>query len=230
MKKSNKKLIMDHVILVVVISFTFGCIATTHRTANTLEKKQLSTSAHYLRAENLEESDARPIHLTGIDFRYGIFNRLDIGAVHTWDATKDNEGGFSSIWGDVKIQLTNNDRGDNKPVLSTGLLKGYIYDPDIKLHVTSLPLYFSYDHNRSITSTLFFRYELIREGFIPSDIFRNPRLHVGSSIQFKLAEDSSERWQPKFSLGLGYFNSLSGDPGDASGLTFNVGISIDSPF
>jgi hypothetical protein len=133
-------------------------------------------------------------------------------------------------FGGCQNSAQKNDIGDNKPVLSTGLLKGYIYDPDIKLHVTSLPFYFGYDHNRSITSTLFFRYELIREGFIPSEIFRNPRLHLGSSIQFKLMEDNSVRWQLKFSLGVGYFNSLSGDPEDSSGLTFNAGIFIDSPF
>jgi hypothetical protein len=103
MKKSDKKVVLDHMILGIVIAFTFGCIATTHRTAHTLEQGQISTSAHYLRAENLEESDAQPIHLTGVDFRYGIFDRLDIGVLHTWDARKDNEGGFSSIWGMSKF-------------------------------------------------------------------------------------------------------------------------------
>lgn len=228
MEKKKRNIIIDHLIILISLAFGLGCIATTHRTAHTLEKGQYSVSAHYLQAKN-EQNSYDPIHLAGLDLRFGLHDRFDLGVLHSWDLTKGNEGIYSSLWSDLKVQITNPDNIPGKPVLSSGILKGYIYDSDVKLHVTSIPVYLSYGHSESITSTAFLRYELIRNDYMPDRIFEDPRIHLGGNLEYKINNGGHARWQPKLSVGVGYFNSLTGASDGPSGLTINAGFTIDSP-
>jgi hypothetical protein len=158
-----------------------------------------------------------------------LHDRFDLGVLHSWDLTKGNEGIYSALWGDLKVQITNPDNILGKPVLSSGILKGYIYDSDVKLHVTSIPVYLSFGHTESITSTAFLRYELIRNDYVPDRIFEDPRIHAGGHLEYKINNGGHTRWQPKLSVGIGYFNSLTGASDGPSGLTINAGFTIDSP-
>ncbi len=226
----NRILFVWRDVLMVLSAFGlfFGCIATSHRSARTLDEDQVSVSASYLRAEDIDESESEPIHLAAIDGRLGLAKGIDIGVMHTWDFTRGNENAFATLWGDVKFQLTNRDNKPQTPTLSAGLKKGFIYDSDIKLHVTSVPFMLDYRLNESVTPFFFFRYELIRDSFIPDRVFESSRNIFGVGAEFLLGSRDPSRWQPKLGLTVGTFNSLTGGEGNRC-LTFNVGLSIDSP-
>ena len=64
---------------------TFGCFASSYKTAKTLEPKQVALGAGYMRLENLENSDADGIDLLDLNFRYGIGKGFDMGLAHTFD-------------------------------------------------------------------------------------------------------------------------------------------------
>jgi hypothetical protein len=219
---------LEYFVVIGAVLFFFGCIASSHRSARTLEQGQISLSGSYLRAENLEESEAEPIHLAALDMRYGLARGIDAGIMHTWDFTPDNDNAFNTIWGDVKFQLTNRDNLLKHPTLSVGILKGYIYHEDAELHMTSLPFILDYPINQNFTPFVYYRYELIRDSFIPDNIVENIRSTFGAGLDINLSKNLSDKWYPKLGISLGTFNSLSGGEGDR-GLIINFGLSFNSP-
>lgn len=209
------------------ILFFFGCIASSHRTARTLDEGQVSFGGSYLRAEDTEDSKATPIQLLAIDGRVGVARGLDFGLMHTWDITEKNENQFATMWGDVKVQLSNRDNIIGKPIFSLGLMKGYVYDQNIKDHITSVPFMLSVPVSDYLTPTLMYRHEIISRDFVPSSL-DNPRSTWSLGMEIDLMKPSSQSWTPKLGLSVGTFNSLTGGPGDR-GLILNVGLSVDSP-
>lgn len=208
--------------------FFFGCIATTHRSAKTLDPGQFSLSGSYLRAENLEEGDAEPVQLIALDSRFGLIRGLDMGFMHTWDVSKDNENMYATYWGDFKVQLTNRDNITGKPIFSLGLMKGHVYHEDAKYHITTFSPMLSIPIDEYVTPFMIYRHELIRQKkFLPDD-FDDPRRMFVLGMEVNLLKPAPKRWIPKLGLSIGTYNSLDGGEGD-DGLTLNFGLSIDSP-
>lgn len=207
-----------------VAFFFFGCIASMHRTARITKPKQVSMSGSYMQARTIEEFDDTPVQLYAFDVRTGIAKRADIGFMHTWDASKDNENAFASVWGDFKVQLSNLDNRALRPSISTGLIKGYAYKESTQLHFTSLPILFSMPVNKKITPFFNYRYELISDDFMPESM-ENPRHMFAFGAEVKLT--SSGGWQPTLNFCVGRYNGIDG--GDNPGLIFNAGFVFDSP-
>jgi hypothetical protein len=226
MKKQSLLIWKDGCFLIGMAFFFFGCIATTHRSAKTLEPGQFSLGAGYVQAENLEES-TDSIQLVSVDARVGTGRGFDMGLMHTWDVTSENEGVFATFWGDCKWQLTNREYLFNKIILSTGLMKGYVYDEEAKFHITTLPVYLSLPLNERFTPYFIYRFELIGEEFIPSSL-RNPRHTFALGVEANLWKYDPTRIMPKLGLSIGTMNSLLGGSGDQE-LIFNLGLSIDTP-
>lgn len=207
--------------------FLFGCIASTHRGPETLAPKQVSLGAGYLRAENLEESNAEPVQLVALDARMGLEKGVDAGIMHTWDITKDNENGFATVWADMKFQVSNKDNIPGRPIFSFGIQKGYIYDEEIDAHITSIPLMLGLPVNENVTPFLLYRHELFSEGFFP-EILEDPRRTIALGVDINLRKPEPGKWTPRMGLCIGQYNSLDGGDGDG-GLIVNIGFSIDSP-
>lgn len=189
MKTRDRTRWMDYFIVITSVLLFFGCIASTHRSARTLEPEQISVGGSYLRAENLEQSEGEPIHLAALDIRYGLAHGIDAGIMHTWDFTSGNDNAYNTFWGDIKVQLTNRSNLPQKPTLSVGLMKGYIYDENAELHVTSLPLVVDYSVNNNFTPFFYYRYELIRDDFIPDRLTEDIRHTYGIGFEVNLSNN-----------------------------------------
>ncbi len=229
MKRTKELYWRDIVVIVCIGGFFFGCIASSVRTAKTLHAGQASIGASYLRAEDAERSGQTPVQLLSIDGRIGITKGLDGGIMHTWDLTQDNENKFATIWGDVKWQLTNLDNSIGKPILSLGLMKGYVYDESAKFHITTLPIMLSVRVSDYVTPTLTYRHELISEDFIPQSL-EDPRSSWLMGVEIALTKPDETNWMPKVGFAIGTFNSLMGGSSGDRGLVFNVGLTVDSPW
>ena len=72
-------------------------------------------------------------------------------------------------------------------------------------------------------------YELISEGIIPQS-FADPRHTFAIGLEYGLLKPDPNKWNPKFAIGLGTLNSLSGEPDTDNELLFNFGLIIDSPY
>jgi hypothetical protein len=206
--------------------FFFGCIASAHRSAKTIKPGEISIGGSYLLAKNMEESGAEPIHLMALDSRVGIARGFDMGIMHTWDFSNDNDNAFATFWGDFKVQLTNRDNSILKPIFSIGLMKGYVYHEDAETHITTYPFMFGIPLNESFNVTPFFiyRFELISEEFVPKDSEIRHTFALG--IEANMREQGPHRLTPKFGFSIGTFNSLAGGEGD-NGLILNIGLSVD---
>lgn len=221
---------IDFLFILGISVFFFSCIATTYHTAKTLEPGQGSFSAGYMQARSTEEFSADPVQFTGLNARIGVFNGVDFGLEHAWDITKESENSMATVWGDCKVQLTNRDYQYKRPILSTGLLKGYVYKKDAQMHITSLPVMLGMPLNDRFIPTLLYRYELIGESFIPSgESFDNPRHTFALGFEYDLKKPDPSIWSPKLALSLGTLNSLSGGSEDDNVLFFNFGLKINSP-
>jgi hypothetical protein len=233
MEMTNRLTPLDGFVLAAALAFSLGCITTAHRPARTIDPGQISVGGSYVRAQRAvitDIPDAEPIQLAALDARFGAARGVDFGIAHTWDMTADNEGAFNTLWGDVKVQLTNRDNLERVPTLSTGLLKGYLYDTgdeDGGIHITSIPLVLDYRINRALTPFVFYRYELVRESFIPSDVFSDIRHTFGIGAEIDLAPGTGG-WRPKLGLAIGRYNSLDGGDGH-SGTILNAGLTLTSP-
>lgn len=225
--KTRLLIAKDYAVMAGIVALFLGCIASSHRSAKTLDKGQGSIGASYLMAQNMEDTDADPIHLAAIDYRGGIARGFDFGIMHTWDINKDNDNLYSTFWGDCKVQLTNRNNEIGKPVISLGLMKGYVYHEKSKHHITTVPILFSIPLNAYVTPTLIYRHELIGKKFVP-ETTQNPRRTFALAVEFSLIDKSSKLWVPKIGLSVGTFNSLIGGDGD-QGLIFNIGFSVDTP-
>ena len=233
MKLINPKPInrIDIIFILGVSLFFFSCIATTYHVAKTLEPGQGSLSAGYMQARSIEEISEEPVQLVGFNGRIGISRGFDLGTEYTWDISKENENAFATIWGDCKYQITNKSNELGKPILSTGLLKGYVYDEEAKTHISSLPVMLSIPINDRITSTLMYRYELLSDEFIPShrEYFENPRHTFALGLECGLSQPDYNKWNPKLALSVGTLNSLVGGEGD-NVLILNFGLILNSPY
>jgi hypothetical protein len=227
MKSRASPLWKDCVFLLGAAFFFFGCIASAHRSGRTLDSGQFSVSGSYLRAENMEESDAEQVQLVALDGRFGLIRGLDMGVMHTWDISKDNDNMFATFWGDFKVQLTNRDNLIGRPIFSTGLMKGYVYDENAELHITTLPVWLSIPVNEYLTPYFMYRFEKVSDDFMPEDL-EDERSTFVLGTEINLVRPTPHRWMPKLGLSIGTFNSLMGGEGDR-GLTLNLGLCVDSP-
>ena len=209
--------------------FFFSCIATTYRTAKTLEPGQASLSTGYMQARSVEEMSGEPVQLVGLNGRIGVSRGFDLGTEYTWDISKENENAFGTIWGDCKIQLTNKDNEFLKPVLSTGLLKGYIHHEEAKIHVSSLPVMLSLPINDRVNSTFLYRYELFSEGFVPTSLV-DPRHTFALGVEYGLSKPDNQKWATKLTFSVGTLNSLDGCSEGDNVLIFNLGFIFNSPY
>lgn len=229
MKKSKPTGWNDLLFLMGVGFFFFSCIATTSHLARTLDPGQGELVAGYIQGRNLESLSSDPVQLIGLNGRIGVVDNLDVGVEHVFDVSKENDNDFASLWGDLKWQLTNKENVEKKLTMATGLLKGYMYDQDTKIHATALPLYFSVPVTDRFTPFFNYRYELISNDFLPnSESFNNPRHSINLGLEYCLGKPDSKKWIPKFDVGIGYLNSLTGGEG-ADVLLLNFGFKLTSP-
>lgn len=221
---------MDVAFIVGAGLFFFSCIATTLQTARTKAPGQVELSAGYLQSRGTDDTEEDvPIQLIGMNARVGVWENLDVGLEHTLDLTKDNDAYFNTIWGDVKYQVSNHANEDKKLTFSSGLLKGYVYNGDVSVHITTLPLYFSVPVNNRVTPTFMYRYGLISDGFFPdSDSFDDPRHTFMLGIEYALRNPDAAKWLPKFAASIGTMQSFQDD--NSGAFLFNFGFKLDSPF
>ena len=217
----------DCLFLLTAAFFFVGCIASAHRSGKTLDPGQFSLSASYLCAENWDEPSDDPVQLIAYDTRFGVKRGLDMGILHTWDVTSNNDNLFATIWGDFKLQLTNRGNATGKPIVSLGLMKGYVYDDRVERHITSLPLTLSIPLSETVTPYLGYRHELVGEDFLPSDL-NDPRSTFLAGVEVHLRKTEAHQWTPKLGLCVGTFNSLEGGEGDRAVL-LNFGFTLDLP-
>jgi len=230
MKNSYQFNRMDFIFILSTGIFFFSCIATTLQTAHTKAPGQAELSAGYLQARSIEEFSETPVQLLGLDARIGVARNFDMGIEHTFDLSKDNEGMFKTFWGDAKYQFTNHNNDFNKLTFSSGLIKGYAYDEDAQIHITTLPLYFSLPVNNRLIPTFSYRYDLLSEDFFPnSESFEDPRHTFILGIEYALKEPDPTKWIPKFAFSLGTLQSFNGDS-DSGMFLFNFGFKFDSPY
>ena len=223
----NKTGKFDFIFILGIAFFFFSCVASTLHTAKTMEPGQGSFSTGYMQARSSEEFAAEPVQLIGLNGRMGVARGFDLGTEYTLDISKENENTFATIWGDGKVQLTNRDNQLLKPIISTGLLKGYVYNEEI--HISSLPVIFSLPISDKLTCTINYRYELLSEGIIPTSL-ENPRHTFSVGMEYGLRKQNQEEWIPKLAFSLGTLNSLTGEPDTDNVFIFNLGLKINSPY
>jgi hypothetical protein len=226
--KTNNFSWKDWLILMGPVIFFFGCIASSQKSVKTLKTGQVSVGGSFMACTNLDNSDANNINLFDLDFRAGVGSGIDLGLMYTIDISEGHENEYGTIWGDFKAQLTNRENIVGEPILSVGLMKGYIHEAET--NVTSIPLWFGVPVSEYVTPSLLYRLEFLSDDFIPhGDNFDNPRHTIALNSEFNLTKPNKNDWITKIGVSLGFFNSLDGGNGD-SGLIFNVGISVDSPY
>ena len=215
----------DYFFLLVAVVFLFGCVASSHRSGKTLDQGQFSIGMAYDGLIDLEESDADMIHLLALDGRIGVLDGLDVGLAHTWDITGDHEGLYSTWWGDAKVQLNNRDEVLGTPIVSLGVIKGYVYDEVADAHITSFPMIISVPMSETVTPYFIYRFENISADFIPSE-WTDPRhgFFLGSEIEL----GSAGTFTPVLGVDVGLMNSLSGGEGNTM-FVLNAGVSFNTP-
>lgn len=215
----------DYFFLLVAVVFLFGCVASSHRSGKALDQGQVSIGMAYDGLNDLEESDSDMIHLLELDARVGVVNGVDVGVAHTFDITADNEGLFSTWWGDAKVQLTNRDNVLGQPIFSLGVIKGYVYHEDADVHITSFPVMVSVPMSETMTPYFIYRFENMSEDFIPEQ-WDDPRhgFFLGSEIEL----GSAGTFTPVLGVDVGLMTSLYGGEGDMM-LVLNAGVSFNSP-
>ncbi len=219
----------DLFFIVFAIAFSLSCIGTTYHTAKTAEKGQFQGSVGYIQGRTTADFSESPVQLIGVSARYGIARGFDMGTEYTWDVSKGNENAYATVWVDGKVQITNRNNSLMKPILSSGLMKGYIYDPEAKLHVSTLPILLSLPVNDRITPTFTYRFELISEGFLPSS-FQDPRHSVFLGLEYAFTDPDPRKWRPTMNFTIGTLNSLDGGSDGSRVLTFNLGVKVNSPY
>lgn len=180
-----------------------------------------------MKVNSTEDPDDDPLQLVTTDFRVGLAKGVDFGLLHTYDATEGNDNSYNTLWGDMKLQITNRNNELWYPALSLGLLKGYAYHDRVKDHFTGIPLIFSMRLSNTATATAFYRQEYVSDEFIP-DEFKNPRKTYGFNMEVALVDETRGMWTPKLNIGVGTFNSLTGGCGD-SGVIISAGLTLYSP-
>jgi len=190
---------------------------------------------NYMSAQNVEESDADAVKLLAVDTRLGLGKGWDFGVMHTWDVTEDNEGDYSTAWGDFRRQITNRKNLPGKPILTVGYGYGVVYDADGETYlIRSFPVSLGIAGDKA-TPYLNYRLEYITNSedvdnmaeyiFPKSD--SQPRSIWSIGCEFTMSHEETALI-PKIATEVGVYNSLLGGKGD-DGLILNVGISLNSP-
>ncbi len=215
----------DYFFLLVAVVFLFGCVASSHRSGKTLDPGQFSVGMAYDGLINLDESDSDMAHLLALDGRGGAPDGQDVGVAPPWDITGDNEGRYSAWWGDAKVQLNNRDEVLGTPIVSLGVIKGYVYHEDADAHITSFPVMISVPMSETVTPYFIYRFENISADFIPSE-WVDPRhgFFLGSEIEL----GSAGTFTPVLGVDVGLLSSHSGGEGDMM-FVLNAGVSFNSP-
>jgi hypothetical protein len=231
MKNFKRFMLIDLIFVLSAGVFFLSCVFTTLQTARTKDPGQAEISAGYMQVRSIEEFSETPIQLVGINARIGVANNFDMGLAHTFDISKDNEGVFKTFWGDAKYQFSNKENENSKLTFSSGLIKGYAYHSDAKVHITSIPLYFSLPANDRLTPTFMYRYGLLGENFFPdSESFDDPRHTFTLGLEYFLKEPDPTKWVPKFAIAVGTIQSFNSESDDSGSFLINFGLKIDSPF
>lgn len=204
-----------------------GCMPLPYRAGTTLEQGHLSQGLSYMRSDNLEHSDAEPLQFIALDGRFGVANGVDVGLTHTIDFTEDGHGRLGTVSADVRTQLTNRENALGRPAISLGLMKGYMYDDDTDLHVTSLPVTVSFPLTERLTPYFIYRYEFVSDHFL-LESFGDTRSTFVLGSEVELIEPASGRPTPTLGLAVGTYSSVYGGDGD-QGLILTVGVSIEPP-
>ncbi|WP_258104942.1 hypothetical protein [Marinoscillum sp. MHG1-6] len=221
---------VDLLFLIGVVSFFFSCVMTSFYEARTLDKGQGSISGTYMRVHNAEDLSDDPINLVGLGLRVGAGDNFDIGLNHTLDVTKNNDNAFNAFWVDCKLQLSNRENKYNRLTFSPGLMKGYIYDSDVDLSVTSIPFYFSLPVSERFSPTFIYRHDFISNKVLPEgEEWTNPRHHFMLGGQYTLFAPKEDKWIKKLSFSIGLGNALDGSPDGNDFLSFGLGIQLFSP-
>lgn len=209
--------------------FFLSCIASTYHTAKTLEPGQGSVSTGYMQARSLEDLSADPVQLVGFNGRLGVSKGFDLGTEYSWDISKENENAFGTLWGDFKIQLTNRSNEFRKPILSTGLLKGYVHHEESQIHISTLPLMLSLPFNDRENFTFQYRYEILSDGFVPASL-ECPRHTFALGLEYGLSKPDPSKWTTKMAFSVGALNSLGGGGVGVNIFIFNLGLVFNSPY
>ena len=226
MKTKNNLNSVEYFAILVSVLFIFGCLASSYKTAKTLEPKQFAVGAGYMRLENLDDTDADGIDLLDINLRAGLAKGFDMGIANTFHISSESQGStYSTFWWDCKGQLSNRENNIGDVSFSLGLIKGYVYDPE--MNITSIPLLLSIPLNDNITPTFGYRIAFISEDFFPSN-FEDPRHEITLGMEYSFYKTPSANWNPKIGFAVGWFNSLTGAEGD-DGLILNLGFTVESP-
>jgi hypothetical protein len=204
-----------------------GCMPVPYRAGTTLEQGELSQGLSYMRSDNLEHSDTEPLQFLALDGRFGAAEALDVGLTHTIDFTEDGRGRLGTVSADLRVQLTNRENTLGRPVISLGLMKGYMYDDDTDLHVTSLPVTVSFPLTKRLTPYFTYRYDLLSDHFL-LERFDDTRSTFVLGSEVELIEPASGRPTPTLGLAVGTYSSVYGGDGD-QGLILSVGVSIKPP-
>ncbi|HET6513311.1 MAG TPA: hypothetical protein VFH43_14045 [Candidatus Kapabacteria bacterium] len=218
----------DAAALAVASVFLFGCISSSQRTARTLQPKQVTPTVSIGMLTHAEAEE--PIFLNDIGLHAGVAKGVELGIAHTAHLNPDESIPFSAFWFDSKFQLLNRDNEQGKVAISLGLSKGFVYDDDAEVHITSLPITFSTDLSARTSAFLSYRPEFVSRDFMPDgESTEDPRhsFHVG--IEGALAKPDRERWTPRLNLSVGLVNKLAGG-GDMDIFVVGLGLHLDSPF
>lgn len=206
----------------------FGCMASSYRSARTLEPGQVSVGAGYLAALDADDNESdEAMHFASLDARAGVVRGVDFGLAHSWDLTEGTDGTLSTLWGDAKFQLTNNDGDLNKAILSVGLVKGYVYSEEMEdgpRHILGPTLMAGTRINPTTTIGGSYRIDFIGEEFLPES-FDSPRHMLTLGGEFALSPPLDGAWTPKMGVGIGYLFGSAW----AKKVMLNFGFSIDSP-
>lgn len=219
MMRRTRTAIGDGCLLVLGTAFWLGCIAATTRSPKVLDSGQVSSGISYMDG-SVEDEDA-PLRLAAIDARVGLPGGTDMGLMHTWDLTQDNDGVFGTAWWDFRAQLGGRNGRTGTPYLTTGLGKGFVYDPDAELHITTLPVALGMEVTPSFRPFILYRLEFVSEDFLGD--FSDPRHSLFLGMEMDLVRGTAV--VPKLGLSLGVMNSLAGGGGEDVVLV-NAGLTV----
>jgi len=228
--KHGKLKLEDLIALSIAVLFSLGCLATTPRSPRVTDARCVSFGMSYLNANNLQNEDADPLNFFALDTRVGLGKGMDLGLMHTWDVTKDNDGAYSTIWSDLKCQLLNRKNTPGKPTMSIGYGTAFVHYEDAELWITSFPVSIGYQ-GRGIIPYLTYRLEYVDDTFFPeSDAPPRSSWIIGADMDL----GKPDRMIPRLGIEMGFVNSLMGGKGDdvffmSFGLTLNGVPKINNP-
>lgn len=214
----------DAAFIVMSLGFMLGCISSSYHSARTTEPGSVSLGAGVVATKSAGESGGVATFI-GVDGRAGIAEGLDAGVGLALGPA------VLTFWGDVKIQLTNHDLEVGKPILSTGIIKGYATSPynyfgDVVQHITSIPVMLGLPLSKSTIAGLTYKLDVMSDDFVPEKARMTDAGHkLTLGVEMMAREKEERSWVPRIGFGIGYnFGELWRDT-----LVFDVGISIESP-